>query len=355
MDLNNLNIAEIEQLRGLLGLLSHTGGSGVTLGTFVEEYLKFIRLNRSESYYANHQISFSHLVEYFKAQRMMSMISFKDAEMFMTHLQKKVVKGYRVYYRNLKAAFNKAVEWGYIATNPFLKVKLAKQQKNQPAYLSEKELNTILDKIEIKAVRDVSALSFYTGCRLGEVVALKWKNVNIADGYLIIGDDEYMTKGRTQRRIPLCDEAEKIFKARIEEKEKGKVKIKEKVEVKNKATSVILPIRKKEMKGFVFEKGNGTPFSCNYISKRFKSACRLAGVSEKIHFHSLRHSFASNLAQREVSLYKIKELLGHSSITTTEIYAHLNIDGLRDAVNVLNNPPQNQHLGNGETRRRVVI
>jgi site-specific recombinase XerD len=159
MDLTKLNIVEVEQLRGLLALTSQSGGATVTLGRFVEEYLKYVKLNRSESYYKNHQLSFSHLVEYFKEQRMLSMIQFRDAEMFITELQHKVKKGYRVYYRNLKAAFNKAVEWGYISENPFLKVKLPKQQKNQPAYLSEDELKIILDKIELKVVRDASALS----------------------------------------------------------------------------------------------------------------------------------------------------------------------------------------------------
>ncbi|MBE2189464.1 MAG: tyrosine-type recombinase/integrase, partial [Candidatus Kapabacteria bacterium] len=47
-----------------------------------------------------------------------------------------------------------------------------------------------------------------------------------------------------------------------------------------------------------------------------------------MHFHSLRHSFASNLVQKGVPLYTIKELLGHSSISTTEIYSHLNMDTL---------------------------
>lgn len=310
MNLNDLNSKEIEQLRGLLSLTSQMSGATVTLGTFVEEYLKYIQLNRSESYYKNHQLSFDHLIEYFKDQRMMSMISFRDAEMFITQLQHKVSKGYRVYYRNLKAAFNKAVEWGYISVNPFLKVKLPKQQKNQPAYISEEELKTILDNIELKVVRDVSALSFYTGCRLGEVVSLKWKNVNISDGYVVIGDDDFMTKGRNQRTIPLCDEAVKIIMRNVGKNGK--------------------------LENFVFHKRNGGAFSGDYISKKFKAGCRLAGVSEKIHFHSLRHSFASNLAERDVSIYKIKELMGHSSITTTEIYAHLNIDGLRDAVSVLN-------------------
>ena len=109
------------------------------------------------------------------------------------------------------------------------------------------------------------------------------------------------------------------------------------------------------MEGYVFHKKRGVVFSENYISKKFKQGCRLAGVSEKIHFHSLRHSFASNLVQRGVPIYTLQKLLGHSSVTTTEIYSHLSLDGLRDAVNVLNKPPLNLPLEKGETSGRVVV
>ena len=71
-------------------------------------------------------------------------------------------------------------------------------------------------------------------------------------------------------------------------------------------------------------------------NKQFKKTCRIAGIEETIHFHSLRHSYASMLARKDVSIYVIKELLGHSSITTTEIYTHLNKKALFDAVNNLN-------------------
>ena len=59
-------------------------------------------------------------------------------------------------------------------------------------------------------------------------------------------------------------------------------------------------------------------------------------IDSKIHFHDLRHSFASNLAQKGVSLYVIKELLGHTDIKTTMIYAHLKPENLRNAVDLLN-------------------
>jgi len=58
-------------------------------------------------------------------------------------------------------------------------------------------------------------------------------------------------------------------------------------------------------------------------------------VNEKIHFHSLRHSFASALVQRDVSLYAVKELLGHENIKTTQIYSHLQRENIIQAIEML--------------------
>ena len=64
MNLNDLNSKEIEQLRGLLSLTSQISGANITIGRFVEEYLDYVKLNRSGSYYKNHQLSFGHLLQF---------------------------------------------------------------------------------------------------------------------------------------------------------------------------------------------------------------------------------------------------------------------------------------------------
>jgi len=73
----------------------------------------------------------------------------------------------------------------------------------------------------------------------------------------------------------------------------------------------------------------------DYVSKRFKRAVRSTGLNEDIHFHTLRHSFASNLIQKGASIYVVKELLGHESISTTQIYSHLQSENLSQAVSLL--------------------
>ena len=85
----------------------------------------------------------------------------------------------------------------------------------------------------------------------------------------------------------------------------------------------------------VFYRIKGRKLHQETISKQFKQAVRKSNLNEKIHFHSLRHSFASLLVQKGVSLYIIKELLGHEDLATTQIYSHLQKQNLCDAVNLL--------------------
>jgi len=86
---------------------------------------------------------------------------------------------------------------------------------------------------------------------------------------------------------------------------------------------------------YIFYRVIGVKLNEDYISKQFKKAVRSAGLSEDIHFHTLRHSFASNLIQKGASIYVVKELLGHESISTTQIYSHLQSENLSQAVSLL--------------------
>ncbi|HZW40650.1 MAG TPA: tyrosine-type recombinase/integrase [Ignavibacteriaceae bacterium] len=86
---------------------------------------------------------------------------------------------------------------------------------------------------------------------------------------------------------------------------------------------------------YIFSKLKDVKLNEDYVSKQFKKAIRAAQLNDKIHFHTLRHSFASNLVQAGVSLYVVKELLGHSEINTTSIYSHLVADNLSSAVALL--------------------
>ncbi len=183
----------------------------VTLWVFEDEYKNLIRNNRSSSYYRSIVKAFDHLNNYFKSQKVIHSITIKDIESFLMYLQEKVNKGYVVYYRNLKAAFNKAKEWGYVKENFFSKIKLPKRQKTMPAFINSDHLLAISSQIKNDVVRDVVIIGFYTGMRLNEIVNLKWKNVDLNSKIITVGDEEFITKGKNQRFIPICDEAMEVL------------------------------------------------------------------------------------------------------------------------------------------------
>lgn len=311
--LRNISERDLEKLKMLFTIISENEQkNNVTLRFFTNEYSNMIKQNRSKAYYISVCSSFKHITEFFGSGKSIQSIGLKDVEKFVFYLQRKVKKGYRVYYRTIKAAFNKAKDWGYVKENYFQKVKLPKKQQVNPVFLNSDQLLMICDHLKNETIKEIVVFAFYTGMRLDEIVNLRLKNVDLENKVITVGDDCFTTKGRNQRFIPISDEA---------------------------LTSILSQRERKKVfqmnKAYLFCKNDGKRFTGDYISKRFKLACKAAGVDQSIHFHSLRHSFASNLVQKGVPLYTIKELLGHSSISTTEIYSHLNMDSLREAIKKL--------------------
>ena len=99
--------------------------------------------------------------------------------------------------------FNKAVQWNYLSSNVCEKIKLPKRQAGKPSYITETELQKIINCDMPGIVSQFVITAFYTGCRLGELVNLRWENVNLKENIITIGDKNFTTKTRKQRIIPI--------------------------------------------------------------------------------------------------------------------------------------------------------
>ncbi|MBU2492379.1 MAG: tyrosine-type recombinase/integrase [Bacteroidetes bacterium] len=309
---NGMSIEDINTFEILLKTLKNDKlKSKYELAKFCDEYMRYLEANVSVKYCGSVKLSIKHLFEYFNPDKSIDEITSREIELFILKLRKSAPKGYKVYFRNLKAAFNKAKDWDYIKSNPFDKIKLRKEQKEYPTFITKDELNRILISTDNDVLRDIFSIAFNTGCRLNEILNLRWRNIDLFKNIITIGDSHFNTKSKAQRIIPLCRELEGRFRNSSQKS-------------------------MHDPDGFVFTKPNGFKYNDDYVSKYFKKVCRKIGLDEKIHFHSLRHSFASFLVQQGINLYTVKELMGHSSITTTEIYSHLNTEVLHKAVEVFN-------------------
>ncbi len=228
------------------------------------------------------------------------------------HLLKTAIKN-ELKIEQLKAVFCKAVLWNYISENPLKKIKSPKIAKSFPVFISENELQLILEKTKEEYLRNLFFTAFYTGRCLSVLVNMKWCWIDINQNQIAIQcSDTVTTKSKKERIIPMNQSLKNLFVKRFPKK-----------------------IFSSTNDDYVFIRTDEIKLNEDFVSKKFKKTVSAAGLYYKIHFHTLRHSFASLLVQHGVSLYVVKELLGHEELSTTQIYSHLQQQNLRDAVNLL--------------------
>lgn len=209
--------------------------------------------------------------------------------------------------RTLKAAFNIALRWKYVAENPFARVAFLRVPEKQPEYFTEDQFRCLLSAIGESWFRDVVLFAFATGMRAGELVSLCWDAVDFERRTVTVKNRaNFQTKTGRQRTIPLNDAALAVLRRRNGRDECERV--------------------------FTYR---GRSVKVDGLSHAFKRAVRLAGLPEHLRFHSLRHSHATHLAMRGVSLYIIGQLLGHSDAKTTRVYSHVQPETLHSTVNLL--------------------
>lgn len=249
-------------------------------------------------------------LKFFSPLRPVHTITQHDIEKYITHIKKNAPKGYKVYIRTLSAMFNKFIEWNFISINPFDKIKLAKDQKVREDYLSPENVNNIADKAENDLIKNVIVFAYNTGMRLSEITFLEWSSVHLNKKIITVGSERFVTKSKRVRYIPMNDTVYQLL--------------------------LSIKAADKQNKKYVFGKTASMHFTTDYFSKKFKEAFKKTEIKTDYCFHSLRHGFASRLAQLGVPIITISKALGHQNISTTMIYSQVNLDDLRRAIDKLN-------------------
>ena len=213
----------------------------------------------------------------------------------------------RKYHLALGAAFETARRWGYINANPFRSVPHPKPPEVTPVFFTVEEFRRLLGVIPDRDYSDLVQAAVMTGMRLGELLSLEWSAVDLGRGVITVSNTRtFTTKSKKGRVIPMHNALRPLLLARHQ--------------TQSEVSRLVFTLR-------------GRGISESNASHRFKKAVRAAGLDDRLHFHSLRHAFASWLVQAGVSLYEVQKLLGHSSPTVTEVYSHLQPEHLRGTVN----------------------
>lgn len=213
----------------------------------------------------------------------------------------------------LRTFFRFAVEQEYLERNPMEKIKTPRPEKTLPIYLHEEELQRLLRLPEYKKGkfwrRDKAILYLlsYTGLRLRELLALTWCDVRFDDSTIRV-----MGKGDQERLVPMNQALSDVLWDYLQTQ---------------------LPAH--PGKGLFFNEW-GRPLNRSTLQYLFKRYVKMAGLDvERISLHKLRHTFATLLLARGTDLRTIQELLGHSEISSTQIYTHTNPVKKRVAVDAL--------------------
>jgi integrase len=229
------------------------------------------------------------------------------------------------YFRQLRTFFKWCVDAGLLRVSPVEGMKAPKASRKVVSYLTQGEYEKLCSAIQAHLVLearqiqpgevawflDLIRVAVGSGMRLGELCAMRWSWVNLAQGTITIKNgDGFTTKNGHERVVYISGEALATLPRRSEGRpEEGDV--------------------------YVFPGVYGGKLNGNYVGKRFRFFRDLAKLPGHLHFHSLRHTYGSWLAQKGIDLYRIKELMGHTSMQTTMRYAHLQPKNLRDAVQLV--------------------
>lgn len=200
----------------------------------------------------------------------------------------------------LKTIFNKSVLWGMASTNPVKGVRFF-PEKRRLRFLMPDEIQILLEACS-DDFRTIVLTALNTGMRRGEILNLTWDDVDLERRQLLVRD----SKNGESRTVEMNDLLTETLKLHMSQQ-------------RPRPTNV-------------FVGRTGAPLTT--IQHTFERTCQRAGLTD-LHFHDLRHTFASHLVMNGIDLTTVKELLGHKSIQMTLRYAHLSQPHKKKAVETL--------------------
>jgi integrase/recombinase XerD len=220
--------------------------------------------------------------------------------------QARIISGIKAFYKYLMFE-------DLIHEDPAQLLEAPKLGRKLPDTLSFQEISQILDNVQTgvgegQRNRAILEVLYSSGLRVSELVDLKIGNI-----YTDIGFIRVIGKGNKERLVPIGSDALKYLKIYIDNERKS-------------------PNAAKGHEQFVFLNRRGKKLSRVMIFLMIKKQVAEVGINKNVSPHTFRHSFATHLIEGGADLRAVQEMLGHESITTTEIYTHLDRDYLRQVL-----------------------
>ena len=270
------------------------------MNRFLKDYNYYLRMERamSQNTVASYCSDIESFLEYYKSD--LSLVTAGDIEDYIASKPTLSKRSQARLLSSLRSFFKWLVLEGNIKDNPCDKVEGPKLGRYLPDTLSVDEVVSIIEAVDTSTwlgKRDKALLEVLYGCglRVSEAVGLKLNLLYMDEGFVrVIG------KGDKERLVPIGEVASDAITAYLEDRPAG--------------------ISSSE---YLFVNRYGRPLSRVSAFKTVKSAAFLAGVKKEISPHTFRHSFATHLIENGADIRLVQDMLGHESVSTTEIYTHI--------------------------------
>ena len=229
--------------------------------------------------------------------------------------QARIISGVKSFYKFLKME-------GYIDDNPARMIESPKIGRRLPEVLTVEEIDAMIacidmSKAEGQRNRAIVETLYGCGLRVSELVGLRISHLYFDEEYLVVEG-----KGNKQRLVPISQEALEQIRLYMEQTRANQV-------------------AKRGCDDILFLNRRGGALSRVMVFYIIKELCQLAGIRKTVSPHTLRHSFATHLLEGGANLRAIQQMLGHESITTTEIYVHIDRTRLREEI-LMHHPRNNR-------------
>lgn len=288
--------------------------------TYIKGFKSYLRLERSlsphsvEAYLHDVQILVDFLQESHAGMHP-SALDHSHLLAFSTHLhgmgleassQSRIVSGIRAFFKYMMIE-------GIIVEDPVELLESPRLARKLPKYLSQDEVRRLLESMDLSSPegqrnRAILELLYSCGLRVSELTQLKISDVQMTQGFIRVRG-----KGNKERLVPI-----------------GRSALSQLSMYKEQVRLHIPVVKGQEDMLFLNRRGRG--LSRVMIFNIIRAAAAGAGIQKEISPHTLRHSFATHLIEGGADLRAVQEMLGHASITTTEIYTHLDRLYLRDEI-----------------------
>ena len=285
----------------------------VLMNEFISTYTDFLKIEKRQS--PNTITSYRHDINYFASyllSKKLNDVNTDDVRSFLIFLREKGLATSTVarYLSSIKSFYRYLYTEKLILNNPIEIIDSPCPWRKLPNVLSAEEVDALIAAPDIKTsagLRDHAMLEllYATGLRVTELISLKLSDVDLSVGYL-----RTLGKGSKERVVPFGDAARIAIENYI-------LRVRPSVSQKTESTDLFLTRR-------------GTTMTRQGFWKILKKYITKAGISGNVSPHTLRHAFATHLLERGADLRSVQQMLGHSDISSTQIYTHILKERMRE-------------------------